>query len=647
MDGFEKYVGVVFDSRYKIEKLIGIGGMAVVYKANDLLMHRVVAVKILRDEIAADEQSVKRFINESRAVAMLSHPNIVNIFDVSVREDVKYIVMEYVEGITLKNYMTRRGALPFEQIVSYTEQILNALEHAHAKGIVHRDIKPQNIMLLKNGQIKVMDFGIAKLPNAETVTMTDKAIGTVYYISPEQASGLPIDARSDLYSLGVLMYEMACGQLPFDAESPVSVALMQVNTEPTPPRELNPELPLGLEQIIMKAMEKEQEDRYQTSALMLKQVQKIKENRNIIFRELKKKKAKKEKDGKPHRASHSMLPIILGVFFALLLSFGISGVILLNRFLFNPPSENAETITIEKFVGAYYTEELAQWFEKSEIYTLTLTTEYDQTADKGKIIAQNPKEGDRRKVVANTKKCEIELVVSKGPQTVVLPDLVMYDNRQAKSLCEDLGLTVKIEQVTSDTFESGRVIRTEPAAGTSMRIASDKISGTAQIPGETVTIYVSVGRAAGTVSVPNFVGLTEIQTLQKLVNCGLRVGTVTYDASDYPTGQVIYQTVEPSTTVHANTAIDFIVSGGPYYNGGTPSTPTIPTTPTTPTGPTGPTRPEETMPPEEDTTAPEDLPTPSVPGEEEETFPPSIPPVEIPPWLMPEDFEEWFKHFYG
>ena len=350
MDKFEKYVGVVFDNRYKIDKIIGIGGMAVVYRAIDLLMKRIVAVKMLRDEIAADEQSVRRFINESKAVAMLSHPNIVNIYDVSVRDNVKYIVMEYVEGITLKNYMTRKGILSVREIISYSEQILHALEHAHAKGIVHRDIKPHNIMLLKNGLIKVMDFGIAKLPNAETVTMTDKAIGTVYYISPEQASGRPIDARSDLYSLGVLMYEMGCAQLPFNADSPVSVALMQVNDSALPPRKVNATLPVGLEQIILRAMEKDPTDRYQSAKDMLKHVLRLKENPHIVFRQVKKVK----KQRKPHRASHAMLPIILGVALAFLSVAAVSGVYALNAILGSSTETKAETITVATFTDTTF-----------------------------------------------------------------------------------------------------------------------------------------------------------------------------------------------------------------------------------------------------------------------------------------------------
>ena len=283
MENLESYIGQVFDQRYKIEKIIGIGGMAVVFEAQDLVMKITVAVKMLKKEATQDTQSVKRFINESKAVSMLHHPNIVNIFDVSVKEDLKYIVMEHVDGITLKNYISRKGSLNFAETVSFSEQILRALEHAHTKGIIHRDIKPQNIMLLKNGQIKVADFGIAKLPNTEALTLTDKAIGTVYYISPEQASGKPIDRRSDLYSLGILMYEMATGELPFKAESPVSVALMQVNDLPKPPRSINPNMPVGLEQIILEAIEKEPENRYQSATQMYKSLEQLKANPEHIF----------------------------------------------------------------------------------------------------------------------------------------------------------------------------------------------------------------------------------------------------------------------------------------------------------------------------------------------------------------------------
>ena len=252
---YDKYFGQIFDGRYKIIKRIGEGGMATVYEGFDTRANRIVAIKVLKDEIANDSQSVKRFINESKAVAMMSHPNIVRIYDVSVKDDLKYIVMEHIDGITLKSYMTKKGALSLAETVSYSEQILRALDHAHNKGVTHRDIKPQNILLLKDGHIKVTDFGIAKLPNTETVTMTDKAIGTVFYISPEQASGKTIDQRSDIYSLGAMMYEMMTGTLPFTADSPVSVAMMQVNATPKVPREIKPEIPRGLEQIVLLAME--------------------------------------------------------------------------------------------------------------------------------------------------------------------------------------------------------------------------------------------------------------------------------------------------------------------------------------------------------------------------------------------------------
>jgi len=587
MDKFEKYVGVVFDNRYKIDKIIGIGGMAVVYRAIDLLMKRIVAVKMLRDEIAADEQSVRRFINESKAVAMLSHPNIVNIYDVSVRDNVKYIVMEYVEGITLKNYMTRKGILSVREIISYSEQILHALEHAHAKGIVHRDIKPHNIMLLKNGLIKVMDFGIAKLPNAETVTMTDKAIGTVYYISPEQASGRPIDARSDLYSLGVLMYEMGCAQLPFNADSPVSVALMQVNDSALPPRKVNAALPVGLEQIILRAMEKDPTDRYQSAKDMLKHVLRLKENPHIVFRQVKKVK----KQRKPHRASHAMLPIILGVALAFLSVAAVSGVYALNAILGSSTETKAETITVATFTDTTFSTQLQEWFDKSEIYTLKLVYRHDPEHPAGTIIAQEPRGGDRRKVIPGQQRCEVTLTISQGAETFYLPDVVVYDYREADALLKRLDLIVRVEKIYSETFAVGSVIRTEPAANAVMK------------SGDTVTIYASLGPAVGTVVVPQFVGLTEVQTLRKVLGAGLQVGTVTYETSDKPAGTILSQDIAEFKVVHANTKISFVVSGGPDY-----MVDPFPDDPYDPFDPSNPLNPDDPYDPDDpaDTTDPDD-----------------------------------------
>ena len=270
MENLDRYVGKLLDRRYRIRRVIGVGGMAVVFEATDLVMNRIVAVKMLKDEMSNDEVAVKRFINESKAVSMLSHPNIVKIFDVSVKGNLKYFVMERIEGITLKSYMHKKGALSTDEVLSYSEQVLKALEHAHAKGIVHRDIKPQNILLLKNGRVKVTDFGIAMLEDGDVAPSGDKAIGTVYYISPEQASGKEIDQRSDLYSLGVMMYEMATGALPFNADTPISVAMMQVREQPKAPTDIKPDIPKGLEQVILGAMEKTPERRFQNAEQMLR-----------------------------------------------------------------------------------------------------------------------------------------------------------------------------------------------------------------------------------------------------------------------------------------------------------------------------------------------------------------------------------------
>ncbi len=571
MELYEKYVGLVFDNRYRVERIIGIGGMAVVFKATDLLMRRTVAIKILKDEISADEQAVQRFKHEYRAVAMLSHQNIVNIHDASVRDNIKYIVMEYVEGITLKNYMQHREVLNLREIISYTTQILRALDHAHKKGIIHRDIKPQNIMLLKNGVIKVMDFGIAKIPNAETVTMTDKAIGTVYYISPEQVNGSPTDARSDLYALGVMLYEMATGSLPFSAETPVSVALMQVNDTATPPREINPHIPVGLEQIITRAMEKEPDARYQSAEEMLEHLLKLRENPKIIFKENKaaKTKQKKQKNAeaaaaKPkNKTSRSMFPIIMGVTLAFLVVAGVAGYYMLDRLFLNSSMNDYEELRIPNFVGSAYTEELAAWFENSEYYTdPVITYVYSDTVEKGKIMEQEPLAEEKRKVLPGKQECEVQLTVSQGARTITLEDYSVRDYREVRTELRDLGLNVKEERVSDSILLTGYVVRTEPGVGTVLH------------EDDVVTIYISNGSDTVTVSVPDFKGLSEARALITLMENDLTVGDVTYEKNWQTAGTVIGQSVDAWSSVPKYSEISFTVSGGPSYAGDGKTIPT-------------------------------------------------------------------------
>ncbi len=560
MEGYEKYVGAVLDGRYKIDKIIGVGGMAVVFRAYDMLMNRTVAIKMLKDEIARDAESVKRFVNESKAVAMMSHPNIVSIYDVNVRDDLKYIVMEYVEGITLKNYMTKRGMLTLREIISYTEQILSALRHAHSKGIVHRDIKPQNIMLLKNGIIKVTDFGIAKLPNAETVTVTDKAIGTVYYISPEQASGQEIDQRSDIYSLGAMMYEMATGELPFTADSPVSVAMMQINDTAKAPSEINTSMPKGLEQIIGIAMEKDPRDRYQSADEMLRQLEKLKENPNIVFKIPKKKSDEDDSTGVWSMlfGSGPMFPVIAGVALAFFIIFGIGTAFVLGR-VNAAVSHTAQTITVANFTGSYYTDELASWFSDSDVYKVTVEYEYSDKYDQGYIIAQDPQPEASRKVQAGEQFCEITLTVCNGKQTVAVPDLTGLDYREARQKLKAANLICKVEYTEDDEMENGQVVSTQPAAGDGVAV------------GETVTVYVCKGSSEGEVEVPDFVGKTEKDALSELISLELLPGRISYVKSDKTRGTVISQTDEAGDKVSAHSRINLTVSGGPDYDPNDPA----------------------------------------------------------------------------
>lgn len=565
MESFERYVGKVLDRRYHIVKVIGVGGMAAVYEAKDLVMNRTVAVKMLKDEIAEDEQSVKRFINESKAVSMLSHPNIVKIFDVSVKGNLKYIVMERVEGITLKSYMQLKGALSTDEALSYSGQVLSALCHAHAKGIIHRDIKPQNILLLRNGKVKVTDFGIAKLPNAETVQIDEKAIGTVYYISPEQASGKGIDQRSDLYSVGVLMYEMATGTLPFNADTPVSVALMQINEKPKAPTEIKPDIPRGLEQIILGAMEKNPDRRFQSAEQMLKYVDRLRTNPLYVFKTREasptngavasafadndmKKKSKKS-NRRPQ--SRSMFPIILGVTIA----FGIvaiaAGITLLDALLKKESSNTSTSIDVPSVVGDIYDSDTIGLKLDPSMFKITVEYVYDASVPEKTIINQEPEAGVRRKVQKNKQFCNITLTVSRGAETLMLPDYSMLEYRAVQLKAEKLGFKCVLKGIESEEVEMNYVIYTVPAARSEVNY------------GSTVTIYYSIGSTLEKINMPNLTELTPTEAYAKM-NGNFKVGQVTYDYSDTVSeGRIIYQSIAEGTKTVKGTKIDLVISKGP------------------------------------------------------------------------------------
>ena len=519
----DKFIGKRLDGRYEIRDIIGIGGMAVVYKAYDNIEDRIVAIKILKEEFSTNDEFLRRFKNESKAIAVLSHPNIVKVFDVSFGEIFQYIVMEYIDGITLKTYIENQGSLHWNDAINFTTQILRGLQHAHDKGIVHRDIKPQNIMVLPDGTIKVTDFGIARFARNEHKTITDKVIGSVHYISPEQAKGEPTDEKTDMYSVGVMLYEMLTGKLPFEADSAVSVAIMQLQTEAQLPTEINPSIPLGVEQITLRAMRKDAAERYSSAAEMLRDLERIKKDPDLVFNNhvfvdnsptryietidqedesFEDKPVKKSKDDD----KKSTIPVLTGVAIA----FGAALVIFLivvMCFLFAPSSE---AFDCPNFVGEKY-ENLV----RNEKYFIEKVEVHSANAEYGVVYDQSPDAGTKIKEGAT-----IKVYVSLGQKIIKVPALKDFDVSRAIMMLKTEGLEYEIIERSDDRVAANTVIETVPAADSNVNT------------GTKITLYVSTGSPVVYVDLPNVVNLS-LEDAKKLIERnGLVVGNIEYVESE-------------------------------------------------------------------------------------------------------------------
>lgn len=554
----DKFVGKRLDGRYEIEEIVGVGGMSVVYKAHDEIDDRTVAVKILKEELLQNEEFRRRFKNESKAIAVMDHPNIVKVYDVGFGDRVQYIVEEYIDGITLKEYIERQGVLPWKDALYFATQILRALQHAHDKGIVHRDIKPQNIMLLQDGTIKVTDFGIARFARSEQRTVTDKAIGSVHYISPEQAKGEATDAKSDLYSVGVLLYEMLTGKLPFDADSAVSVAIMQLQNEPIKPSTLNPEIPEGIEEITLRAMQKNPAERYSSAAEMLSDIETFRRNPSVQFEykyfvdneptkyvsditptQIKEKPEEEEVDLIPSKKKSKTVPVLVGVAIAFMAALAIVLVLLLNR-----AKIDKTEISCPKFVGQDYNYVIEQYKDQ---FTFTVKSkDYSSDYPAGQIMSQTPDAGKMVK-----RNSEIFVTVSLGGKKQVMEDYVGYKLDRAESNMNALKLKYETKEIYSDTQAEGYVISTVPSAG-------EEVDSTV-----TVIVYVSKGPVPSFVMVSNYVGMTESDAKRLVEGDGLKIGNVSYgESSKYPKGYVISQSVSSGSTVNNGSAVDLVISSG-------------------------------------------------------------------------------------
>ena len=570
----DKYVGKRLDGRYEIGEIIGEGGMAVVYSARDIQDNIPVAIKILRDEYLGNNEFIRRFKDESKAIAVLSHENIVKVYDVSFGDRIQYIVMEYIDGITLKDYIEKNGPVNRKEAVHFTLQTLKALQHAHEKGIIHRDVKPQNIMLLEDGTIKVTDFGIARFSKStsDSLTMTNKAIGSVHYVSPEQARGEPTDAKSDLYSLGVMMYEMLTGKLPFDDDNAVSVALMQLQSDPIPPRQINPDIPEGLEEIIIKAMQKDPQKRYHSAAEMYSDILKIKKNPGIRFNfnfdDVPKKVEKTstgvttihkidsespykddddwdDSDDDDEPRTNSVVQIVIGAvtaFIAVCLVFLVLAV-------FKGLSSNSTTdVLVPNLIGLNFTD-----VNKDKVtynFRWDVTNVYDADKPLDVIISQDPEPSEKKIKEGST----IQIVVNSEETTINLPNVDGRTKDDAVQRMKSANLVPEVLMVLDNETAEGYVKQTYPTSGSKITI------------GSTVKIYVSKKAGKTKVEVPNLVGLTLTEAQSKLGEVGLTYNGYTYMESTVAKDKIVAQNPLRGAKVDPGSNVAVILSEGPPRN---------------------------------------------------------------------------------
>lgn len=573
-NNMDNMIGRRLDGRYELIELIGTGGMADIYKAKDITEDRIVAVKILKNEFAGSEDFLRRFRNESKAIALLSHPNIVKIYDVGFNEQIQFIVMEYIDGISLADYIKLQGVLKWKDAVYFTIQILRALQHAHDRGIVHRDIKSQNVMMLPDGTIKVMDFGIARFNRETDKTLSEKAIGSVHYISPEQARGEMTDEKSDIYSVGVMLYEMLTGQKPFDGETPVAIALQHMQTQPKPLREINSSIPEGLEEITLKAMQKEPSMRYQTAGEMINDIEEFKKDPSIVFeykyfstdgttkyfdkvsdpnapvQEEKDEQGDDEDDDELYDEDDEDEEIeerrspLLPILFAVASVFVIMTAWLIFTIVTNnipSTSGNDDEMTMPNIIGMTLEDVQTKYPELNLEIDRQYSTEYkemevmDQKTPAGRTIKKNSL---------------VKIVVSNGPQKIEIDDYSNLSSDDAKIKLEKAGLKAKIIFVENEEVSKGYVIKTEPAAHTQVD------------QGAEVKVYVSNGKGLKAVNVPKFIGMTIEEARQEAEERKLKLKEVTGSSNEYEEGQIIDQSIAENSMVDEDTEIEVIICDG-------------------------------------------------------------------------------------